>query len=417
MKVLHICTADNSGGAAKAAYRLVQGLRQAGVDSYMLVGQKTESTDGKVDTIPNTNTTLNRIFVKLISQAEKLTGLQYLLEPWGNRFLEHPFFKGADVVHFHNLHSDFFPLTLAQKVARAKPVVWTFHDLWPMTGHCTYPDMYACDKFVTGCHHCPHLEDYPEIRIDTTRLLFSLKEKQYLPGNIRKVIAPSEWMKKVALQSRIFRKHEIIRVPYGVDTHTYKPLDRAGLRTYFDIAPDEKVILFSAPDLNSERKGGALLLKALELVARDWPQEKKKIVLLGVGRRGRFSLNIPGCRFVSTGMIDNDRLIAHFLNIADLYVHPAIADNLPNAVLEALACGTPVVAFNVGGVPDMVRPGVTGYLAKEKDVADLARGIKGLLKDDQMRSDMGDTCRRVAETEYTLEIQARRMMEIYQEVL
>ena len=282
MKVVHIGTADNSGGAARAAFQLHMGLLAKGHDSSMLVGQKTEHRE-EIDRIGFSDTIPGKICDRLVRKSESWSGLQYLIQPLKNRFLHHPFVRNADAIHLHNLHGSFFSFTILPKLARFAPLVWTLHDTWALTGHCSYN--YDCERWRTGCGQCPNLREYPGILIDTTSLLWRKKYQSYRQSEIT-VVAPSRWLSDMARQSPLFEGREIHCIPYGINLDEFSPGGQLEARDALEIPRDAQVIMvvvFDDQIAGASRKGSRFFkeaLKTLNLKPRPW--------ILSVGSRGVF---------------------------------------------------------------------------------------------------------------------------------
>jgi len=211
----------------------------------------------------------------------------------------------------------------------------------------------------------------------------------------------------------------IHQIPNGVDTEMYQPLDRTQCRSLLGIPVDKRVLLFSAMRMNVSsfeglRKGGDVLVQAL----RSLPESlKTETVLLLLGDGGEAIAEAVGIQALTLGYVSSDRLKAIAYCAADLFVLPTRADNMPLGLLESMACGTPLVSFRVGGIPELVRPGITGYLAEPGDANDLSNGIIQLLEDEALRQEMSQRCRAIALKEYPLELQVQRYLELYRQVL
>ena len=403
LKVVHINTADNSGGAARAAFHLHKALLQLGHESRMVVGQKVESRQ-EIDKIGFSRTLPGRILNRLVLEMETVTGLQYLIQPNRYRFLSHRFVRDADVIHLHNLHGNFFSFTILPRLSRMAPIVWTLHDTWPLTGHCSYN--YDCGRWEKGCGRCPYLDEYPPIKVDTTALLWRLKGRVYRRSEMR-IAAPSKWLADMARRSPLLEPFEVHHIPYGIDTQVFRPLDRLSARQGLRIPPDAEVVMIVALP-GATRKGVEHFLAALHKLPHDL---RPWILVVG----GRGVLNGVPHRFPvrEVGYVDSSELMNLCYSSADVFVLPTLADNLPLTLLEALAAGTPSVAFEVGGVSDVLRHMETGYLCRYRDSEDLARGIQTLLTNANVRTGMRARCRDVATKEYTNEVQARRYLDVY----
>lgn len=407
MKVVHIGTADNSGGAARAAFQLHTGLLANGHGSSMLVGQKTEHRE-EIARIGFPRTIPGKICDCLVRTSESWSGLQYLIQPLKNKFLDHPFVKGAEVIHLHNLHGSFFSFTILPKLARLAPLVWTLHDTWALTGHCSYN--YECERWQTGCGHCPNLKEYPSILIDTTAFLWRKKYQSYHRSDIT-VIAPSRWLSDMAKQSPLFAGRDIHCIPYGVNLDEFSPGAQSDARETLDIPRDAQVIMvvaFSDQIAGASRKGARFLkeaLKTLNLKQRPW--------ILSVGSRGVFETCRDVVSIREVGYLNSSELMRRCYIAADVFTLPTLADNLPLSLIEATASGTPSVAFQVGGVRDILIHKETGYLAAPQDASDLANGIRWMLADRARLAAMRHRCRQLAQRDYSIELEVNRYLELY----
>lgn len=400
MQVLHINQFDNTGGAAIAATRLHQSLLRHQVSSQLLVGQS-NLDNPLVNVIPKR--------VSLDKQIERITyrlGLQSLHITTTADIIKHPSYQNADVLNFHNLHTGYFNYLEIAKLTKFKPAVLTLHDMWSFTGHCSYS--YDCDRWVTGCGQCPYLETHPAVVRDNTHLEWRLKNWVYSRSDLT-IVAPSQWLLEQAKRSMLSR-FPIHHIPNGIDTQSYQPLDSAQCRAALGISPTQRVLLFSAESLTEKRKGGDLLQAALQNLPNSL---KSELLLLTLGNGGEAIAQTLGIDSLSLGYVNSDRLKAMVFSAADLFIFPTRADNLPLVLQESMACGTPSVSFDIGGVADLVRPGVTGYLAEPENISELGAGIIHLLEDHSLRQQMGKNCRAIALVEYSLELQAKRYIELY----
>lgn len=401
MNIVHISTADNRGGAGHAAFQLHTGLLKAGHDSSMLVGQKWEDR-ADVERISWPSTIPGRMTARLVLEVETRTGLQYLIQPNRRKILRHHWIQEADIIQLHNLHGNFFSPLVLPELARKAPLVWTLHDTWALTGHCSYN--HDCERWRIGCGECPNLAEYPPIQTDTTALLFREKNRLYRDSALT-IVTPSRWLYRMACESPLTRWSDIRHIPYGVDTAVFHPpADRAALRQRRGIPVDARVMMIIA-EPNAERKGLPYFLEALKFL------NLPNLWILVVGSRGL--VPNPGFPMIQTGYLNSPEEMNESYGLADVFVLPTLADNLPLSLLEALACGVPSVAFDVGGVVDIVRPMLTGYLARPRDSRDLAHGIETILQSRSLT--MSQKCRGVAVVEYGRELQAMRYSALYTE--
>ena len=404
MNILHINQSDIAGGAAIAGYRLHQGLLTQGIRSKLMVGDiKTQSElVSPVPRRPNLDGFIFRLSRKI--------GLNYVHVAGSFDIPKQPIYQAADILNFHNLHNGYFNYLAISHLAKHKPAIYTLHDMWSFTGHCSYS--YDCERWKTGCGQCPYPNIYPEIPRDSTALEWKLKNWIYSQAKLT-IVAPSRWLVEQA-KSSILSRFPIYHIPYGIDTSIFKPLDAAQCRDKLGIPIGKKVLMFGAETITDRRKGGDLLLQALIGLPDSL---KAEIILLTIGTGGEAIKNAIGINTLDIGYIKDDRLKAIAYSAADLFVFPTRADNLPLVLQESMACGTPMVSFDVGGVPDLVRPKVTGYLAAPEDANDLCNRIVQLLANNDLRQKMRLNCREIALKEYPLELQAQRYIQLYQQAL
>ncbi|QLE51298.1 glycosyltransferase [Nostoc sp. C057] len=404
MNVLHINQSDIGGGAAIAGYRLHQSLLQQGVNSKLLVG--------KVNTDSSLVAAVGHKY-RVENQLLRLTrplGLNYLHLLSTFDIWKHDFYEQADIINFHNLHTGYFNYLGIPGLTKSKPAIFTLHDMWSFTGHCAYS--YDCDRWQQGCGQCPYPGIYPEIARDNTRLEWQLKDWVYSKSHLT-IVTPSQWLNEQAKKS-ILNRFSIYHIPYGLDTDAYQPLDKDKCKNILGIPAEKKVIMFCADGLQDSRKGGDLLVQAIQALPKAL---KAETILLTLGSGGEKVLEVVGIPTLNLGYVSGDRMKSIAYSAADVFIFPTRADNLPLVLQESMACGTPMVSFKVGGVPDLVRPGITGYLAQPEDTQDFCNGIVQLLVDREQRLKMSENCRAIALQEYTLELQAKRYIELYQQVL
>lgn len=404
MNILHVSTEYNLGGSGRAAYRIHASLQRRGYTSRMLVATRVM---GVPDVGPIWSTLPWRAADWAAKRVTEALSLQYMFLPSSWNLLRHPWFREADVVQLYNTHGGYFSHAVIGVASRRKPFVWRLSDMWPLTGHCCYS--YDCDRWLTGCGSCPLLTDEPPLRHDRTAQLWRIKRSLYKRANVH-LVAPSRWIADVAARSPLVGHWPRHLIPNGIDVAVFRPIARHAAREVLGIPPDDVVILFSSVETRAYRKGGPFVAEA---ISRLRSRRDRRLRLLVVGHEARQWEQAVAVPVTALETVRDDHLLAVIYSAADVFVHPSLADNLPNGVLESLACGTPVIAFDTGGVPDAVRPMETGYLARHKDAEDLARGIERIIEDDSLRSRMSLACRRIAETEYGVDLQADRFEQLY----
>jgi glycosyltransferase involved in cell wall biosynthesis len=314
----------------------------------------------------------------------------------------------CDIVNLHWVARFLDYESFFRSIPQKTTVVWRLSDMNAFTGGCHYDA--GCGKYNTGCGACPQLGsdddgDLSRHIWERKRSIFERVDPAYLH-----FVAQSQWMKDEIQNSALLQRFPVTVIPNGLDIDVFAPRDQEVARDVLGIPQRAKVVLFVAGSLTNRRKGFALLANALERL-----HSLSGFFLLSVGY-GKPSID-TSISHLHLGHLSNNRLLSLIYSAADLFAISSMQDNLPNTVLEAMSCGTPVVGFDVGGIPDMVRPGVTGLLAPVKDVEALRDAIVEILENPALREEMSENCRRIAVEEYALETQARRYAALYETLL
>jgi glycosyltransferase involved in cell wall biosynthesis len=312
----------------------------------------------------------------------------------------------CDVINLHWVSGFLDYESFFRQVPRTTPIVWTLHDMNPFTGGCHYN--LGCDRYLEGCGTCPQLGSSDEHDLSSAiwkrkRAVFS----QLDPSRL-KIVAPSRWLACEAKRSALFSRFPIAVIPYGLDVNDcFVPRDQEPIRDLLGIPRNARVVLFLAETTNNPRKGFDLLIDAIGRSAN----AVSDLFLVSLGS-SKPSIDIP-LPWLHLGSLDNDRFLSMVYSAADLFVICSVQDNLPNTVLEAMACGVPVVGTDVGGIPDMVRTGINGLTVPGGDAQALAHAICEILNDRNLSRKMGAAGRQIAVDEYSLELQATRYAELY----
>jgi glycosyltransferase involved in cell wall biosynthesis len=323
-----------------------------------------------------------------------------------------------DIINVHNLHAAApwgWGPHLIEVCLEFAPVVWTLHDMWSFTGRCAYN--YDCEKFITGCDaSCPTPTEAPPLAPEKIAAAWEERRAIYTRHHDDLVIVtPSRWLANQARRG-LFAQHRIEVIPYGFQWHgewwgffPYTRRPREDARRELGIEAAGPVLLLAAFDLTERRKGA-------EILPRLWQHiEHRPLTILTMGH-GTITIDDPLIEVHSLGWIDDDRQKGLAYAAADALLHPAPVDNFPNVVLEAMACGTPTIALPIGGLPEMVRPGISGWLAEEATPAALGQSVDRAIRDLSLGKNMRESCRDLAATEYSLELQGARYFQLFQEL-
>ncbi|RJR19290.1 MAG: glycosyltransferase, partial [Desulfobacteraceae bacterium] len=422
MKIVHISTYDILGGAARAAFRLHTGLKCQGSQSQMIVRKK-QSTDPDVTRVVPLDATQDNereLFCYASVQERyinlnrtKLSNTIFSIPYPGYDLSNLPQIKEADVLNLHWIAYYQSPITIKALLELGMPVVWTLHDQWAFTGGCHYSA--GCKKYMSDCSECPQLaEDIFGLPAGV------LRDKQDLISEASlSIVSPSRWLGECVKKSTLFGGRRLDVIPNGVEIEIFRPISRMSAKKMLGLKPDTMTILFGAEYGSEKRKGFSEMTEAIECCLADpWfekmvRQDKVRILCFGQPDDHIESVKVP---VISLGYLRSDQKVRDAYNAADIFIQSSLEDNLPNTVLEAMSCGTPVVGFNVGGIPDMVQDGVEGRIVAEKDTREMARAIITLLSDPSTLKAIGTRCRQRVEKNFTLEIQAKKYLDLYSEL-
>lgn len=413
LKVLHLNSYENNGGAGRASARLLAALQKQGLDTQLWVNYSFEAQ-------PQFPTFSRGIIAKMRSAGQiilermlskfwiKPVKTPFSIPIFGKDISRHSAVKEADILHLHWVNHAFLrPKDLAKLEKLKKPIVWTFHDSNAFTGGCHV--RYTCTHFEQSCGHCPVLK-HPQAE-DQSNHIWQAKKEAYSGLNIE-VIAPSQWMAQSAQRSSLFAQSPIHVVPNTLNTQVFRPLDKTMARKKLGLNTEAFLILSGfMPSENDRHKGADLLVEALQIFGQHHAAE---LVVFGNRRSG----DLPNFELKTTylGTIAEEEKLALCYAAADVFVTPSIEDNLPNTVLESLACATPVVAFTTGGIPDMVLHHKNGYLAQAQSPKLLAEGLAWVFEHPSP-NELGLAARESVLANFSESVVAQKHIELYQSIL
>lgn len=412
MKVLHLSTSDLDGGAARAAHRLHQGLRSLGVDSTMLVRNK-QSNDHHVlserSLITKVSPVLDRLFVASLSKSSSSAHNPFSIQFSPNLIHRRIREISPDIIHLHWVCDSFIRIESLRRIRI--PIVWTLHDMWPITGGCHYSG--NCDKYTKHCGACPRLGSASEM--DLSSWIFQRKAHAWKHLNVT-LVSPSQWLAGCIRSSALFGSFPVKVIPNGIDHTSYQPLPQSIARQILGLPQNKFLLLFGAGSGTGDpRKGFHLLLAALKNLANLNLHNKLELVIFGDSAPDS-TADLP-FHAHHLGRFSDQLSLRLIYAASNVFVAPSIEDNLPNTILEAFACGTPSIGFNIGGVPDMIIHKHNGYLAKALDPIDLSQGIQWIMDNSEMYEIMRKNAASTVLEKFNIQLQATRSRHLYQSIL
>jgi glycosyltransferase involved in cell wall biosynthesis len=417
MRIIHLSTNDVRGGAARAAYRLHRGLCRQGLESLMFVAHRGSDDPSVTSYVPPMDfpSGLRRVLRRGLiwrdfmryenSRRSADVSFSDCRSEYGAALLKQ--LPSCDLINLHWIAGFVDYRSFFARVPSHIPIVWTLHDMNPFTGGCHYDE--DCGRFVECCGGCPQLGSND--LHDLSRQIWRRKRNifQQIEPDTLHIVTSSLWLTEEAKRSSLLGRFPISAIPYGLDTDIFSPRNRAVAREAFQIPENARVVLFVAHSALDRRKGFTLLAEAL---AGMGGIDDLFLLSLGEGKPA-LKVEIP---HLHLGYIANERILSLVYSAANVFVIPSLQEAFGQTALESMACGTPVVGFDVGGIPDFVRHGKTGLLAPLRDVRELRSAIVELLQDPAKRDEMAAHCRRVAQEEYSYQVQVRRYVDLYETI-
>ena len=380
MRVLIVNTSERTGGAAVAANRLMEVLNNHGVKARMLVRDKESDSLTVIGLSGKWWQQWCFLWERLVIYLHLHFSQRHLFEldiaNVGTDITKLHEFREADVIHLHWVNQGMLSLNIIRKILRSgKPVVWTMHDIWPATSICHLT--LGCNQFKSGCHHCKYLPGGGSNSDLSARVW---RKKQALLRNQSVVfVACSRWLEGEARQSALLKNQKITSIPNPIDTHLYKIGDKTAARQRLGLPSDKQIMLFVSQRVTNRNKGMDYLIEACRLLAEQHPDMKSST---GVAILGGHAEDVAGQLPFETyplGYVSDEHRIVDVYNAANAFVLPSLSENLPNTIMESMACGVPCIGFRVGGIPEEIDHLKNGYVANYRDAADLAAGIRWVL--------------------------------------
>ncbi len=409
MKILIVNISDIQGGAARAAYRLHRSLLEQNIDSQMLVQDK--ESDDHIIVGPVTKTqraiskmrpTLDELPVSFYKNRTKTIFSPSWL-PFSN-IIKKINEINPDIVHLHWICGGMMKI---EDIARIKaPIVWSLHDMWAFTGGCHYDE--ECGAYTNSCSSCKVLGSDKEY--DLSRKVFNRKQKTFSQIENMTIVGLSKWLNNCSSNSTLLKDKKHINLPNPIDTNIFKPFDKEKARELWSLPKDKKLVLFGAMGATSDsRKGFDKLSNALHKL----DNRNIEFVVFG-SSKPKDSQNF-GFKTNYLGSLADDVSLVTLYSAVDVMIVPSLQENLSNAIMESLACGTPVVGFDIGGNSDMIEHKINGYLAKSFDTIDLANGIDWILENKNYESLAKSAREKILKT-FDSKVVAQKYIELYKDI-
>ncbi|MBQ3312818.1 MAG: glycosyltransferase, partial [Prevotella sp.] len=365
MKILIVNTSERTGGAAVAANRLMKALNNSGVKAKMLVRDKESDTLTVAQLPKSPMKRWHFLWERLVVFCHLHFSKQHLFEidiaNAGTDITNMREFQEADIIHLHWINQGMLSLNSIRKILRSgKPVVWTMHDIWPATGICHYTR--GCGYFKTACKQCQLLPGGGSAN-DLSTTIWNQKQKLLSEHHIS-FVACSKWLEGEAKKSALLQGQHICSVPNPIDTHIYHPEDKQQARQRLELPTDKRIILFVSQRVTDDRKGMAYFTDAINRLAEQHPEARENTVIAILGGHSEDVAPQLALPVYPLGYVNDEQRIVDVYNAADVFVLPSLEDNLPNTIMEAMACGVPCVGFRVGGIPEMIDHQKNGYVAR-----------------------------------------------------
>lgn len=429
LSIALVNTSADRGGAGQIARQLLHGFRRSGHDAWLLVGRGEAEKPHILGFPSDIRTRAAHLLAGPGRLVDRRLGLETYRYPATQRMLK-VLPRSPDLIHLHNLHGGYFDLRALSDLSASLPVAITLHDAWLLSGHCAHS--LGCERWRIGCGSCPDLDIYPSVQRDATARNWTRKRDIFLNSRLH-VATPSTWLADKVRDSILASGLADLKViPNGVDLEIFRPRDPRAARAELGIPPEETVLLFVGSD--GGPSGFKDLTTAEEAAARAAAHLDRELALVVLGaeaperRKGRARI-----RFVP--FQSDPATVARYYQAADLHLHAARADTFPSTVLEALACGTPVVATSVGGIPEQIRTlplpgaepspgkkatgpdGATGVLTPRGEEDAMAAAIVRLLENEPLRDELGKNARRDAESRFDATVQCHAYLDWFRTIL
>lgn len=417
MRVLLINTSERLGGAAIAAGRLLDALTNNGIKAKLLVRDKQTDRLNVVALDPSWKFLWHFLWERVVIWTANRFRRHHLFEVdianSGTDITSLPEFQQADVIHLHWINQGMLSLQSIRKIVDSgKPIVWTMHDMWACTGICHYAR--KCTGYQQSCGNCPLLKGGGHKK-DLSHQTF-LKKQKLLKNSSINFVTCSRWLKELAQQSALFTGLNVQNIPNPINTNLFRPHNKKQARIKCGLPADKPLILFGSVKIKDKRKGATYLAEACKILTQKYPEMVDSLGVVALGHQSKFLEEIVPFRVYPLDFVSDEHKLVDIYNAVDMYVTPSLEDNLPNTIMEAMACGVPCVGFQVGGIPEMIDHLHNGYVARYKSAEDLANGIHWILSEADSAT-LSEQASRKVHNNYSERTVAKRYIEIYNKLV
>ena len=415
MRVLIVNTSERTGGAAVAAHRLMDALNNNGVKAKMLVRDK-ETDQLTVSALPQSwRQQWNFLWERFVVWTHLHLRREHLFEidiaNCGTDITKLPEFQEADIIHLHWINQGMLSLNNIRKILESgKPLVWTMHDIWPATAICHLT--LDCRNFETSCSHCRLLPGGGSGH-DLSARIWQRKQR-LLEGKRITFVACSQWLASEARKSGLLTGQDILSIPNPIDNRLYAPSDKRKARQQLGLPEKDRLILFVSQRVTNPNKGMSYLMEACRQLVCQYPEMEQHTSVVVLGGHAE-DLHFPFQTY-PLGYVNDEQRIVQVYRAVDVFVLPSLSENLPNSIMEAMACGVPSIGFRIGGIPEMIEHLKNGYLATYRDAADLAKGLHYVLAEADY-DDLSRECLKKVAHNYSQQSVAKRYQEVYNKVM
>jgi len=420
MKITLLNTYDSIGGAAIACKRLHHALTRYGEQSTMLVQGKKSTEKSIVEVGKNIlgdksalfRFALEKLFFYPFEKSRD-SRFSFSLSNTGINLSGNASINQSDIIHLHWINQGFLSLKGIRKLFQLKkPIVWTLHDMWAFTGGCHHAR--NCENYKTECRNCPYLA-IPN-PTDLSYKIWNRKKTIFKEADLT-IVTPSKWLAERAGESSLLAGKTIINIPNPIDINLFIPADKTATKKELGLPENKTIIAFAALITSHFYKGAEYLLNGLKYLAEKYPEHTNKFAILMLGNnKDKKELDLP-FECITPGYISDEKLMIKYYQASDIFILPSLEENLPNTIMEAMSCGTPAIAFNVGGIPEMIDHEINGYLAAYKSVEDLVNGIIWLSEDNIRYQALAKKAREKVVAQYSFEIIAKKYSDLYKNLL